>query len=133
MKAALLPQSRDLLAEASRAAAAGQPLVVQVDLKHCPFCRIVRENFLGPMHRDEGLPVVQIDLQGDIAVRDVQGRASVHRDVARAWGVKLAPTVLFLGPKGTEIAERLVGGMLPDFYGAYLDERLRTARAALKP
>jgi thioredoxin-related protein len=84
------------------------------------------------MHRDEGLPVVQVDLQGDMAVIDVQGRASMHRDVARTWGVKLAPTVLFLDPKGTEIAERLVGGMLPDFYGAYLDERLLSARAALK-
>jgi hypothetical protein len=29
------------------------------------------------------------------------------------------------------VAERLVGGYIPDFYGAYLDDRLRTARAAV--
>ena len=33
---------------------------------------------------------------------------------------------------GVEVAERLVGGMLPDFYGAYLDQRLETARKAVR-
>jgi len=39
--------------------------------------------------------------------------------------------VLFLGPNGQEIAERLVGLGSNDFYGAHLDERLATARKAL--
>ena len=46
--------------------------------------------------------------------------------------IKVAPTVLFFGRAGVEIAERLVGGYIPDFYGAYLDERLRLARAVLR-
>ena len=37
----------------------------------------------------------------------------------------------FLGPRGDEIAERLVGAGVPDFYGAYFDQRLVTARKAL--
>jgi hypothetical protein len=41
----------------------------------------------------------------------------------------LTPTVLFLGRQ--ELAERLVGVAVPDFDGAYLDERLATARQAL--
>ena len=45
--------------------------------------------------------------------------------------VRLAPTVLFLGPEG-EVAERLIGYGSPDFFGAYLDQRLAQARAALK-
>jgi hypothetical protein len=48
------------------------------------------------------------------------------------WGIKVAPTVLFFGRGGVEIAERLVGGYLPDFYGVYLDERVRSARLALR-
>jgi hypothetical protein len=31
-----------------------------------------------------------------------------------------------------EVVERLVGGYIPDFYGAYLDERLQAARAAIR-
>ena len=44
----------------------------------------------------------------------------------------VAPTLLFLGPKGEELAERLVGGSIPDFYGAYLEQRLEQARVRLR-
>jgi hypothetical protein len=39
--------------------------------------------------------------------------------------------VLFLGPQGQALAEPLVGAAIPDFYGAYLDERLVLARRAV--
>ena len=38
----------------------------------------------------------------------------------------------FLGPKGQELVERMEGGYLPDFYGAYLDERIALARKSLR-
>ena len=38
--------------------------------------------------------------------------------------------MLFLGPQGKEVADRLVGGS-PDFYSAYLDRRLALAREAV--
>ena len=53
-------------------------------------------------------------------------------DQARAWKARFAPTVLFLGPNGQELAERLVGVAVPDFYGSYLEARLAQARARLK-
>jgi hypothetical protein len=43
----------------------------------------------------------------------------------------LAPTVLFFGSQGREVAARLKGAYLPDFYGAYLDEQLAIARQAV--
>ncbi|MEY3707473.1 MAG: hypothetical protein RL585_2030, partial [Pseudomonadota bacterium] len=42
----------------------------------------------------------------------------------------MVPTVLFLGPQG-EIAERLIGYGSRDFYGAYLNERIASARKKL--
>jgi hypothetical protein len=39
--------------------------------------------------------------------------------------------VLFFGKGGSEVAQRLVGASIPDFYGAYLEERLRQARTGL--
>jgi hypothetical protein len=43
----------------------------------------------------------------------------------------MAPTVLFMGPEG-EIAERLVGYGSPDFYGAYLEQRIAQAHASIR-
>ena len=125
-----LPPSQSLQGELARALAARQPLVVMVSLHGCPWCKLVREHYLAPMHAQEGLPVVQIGMGGTHATRTVAGERTTHGALVRAWGVKLAPTVLFLGPDGREVAERLVGGS-PDFYGAYLDQRLARARRAV--
>ena len=125
-----LPPSHALPAELARALAARQPLVVMVSLHGCPWCKVVREHYLAPMHAEEGLHVVQVDWGSAQATQTVDGAPITHGELARAWKVKLAPTVLFLGPGGRELAERLEGGS-PDFYSGYLDQRLEQARRAL--
>ncbi|MGH8605125.1 MAG: hypothetical protein ACREXR_20760, partial [Gammaproteobacteria bacterium] len=59
------------------------------------------------------------------------GKATTAAAQLKSWKASFTPTVLFLGKQGQELAERLVGVAVPDFYGAYLDERLATARKAL--
>ena len=49
----------------------------------------------------------------------------------KARKTTFTPTVLFLGPQGQELAKRLVGNAVPDFYDAYLEDRLATARTAV--
>ena len=127
---AALPPSRSLQAELARALGAGQPLVVMVSLHGCPWCELVRSHYLAPMHAAEGLPVVQLDMRSAQPTRDARGEPSTHDALVRAWQVRIAPTVLFLGREGQEVAERLVGGS-PDFYAAYLDNRLTQARKAV--
>jgi hypothetical protein len=75
---------------------------------------------------------VQIDMRNRLAIKDMKGITTTQDDLIRSWGIKVAPTVLFFGSGGVEVAERMVGGYIPDFYGAYLDERLRVARASLR-
>lgn len=104
-----------------------QPLVVMVSLHGCPFCKVVRENYLMPLQR-EGLPVVQLNMRSTQPLIDLQGNAQTHDALIRKWGVQLAPTVLFFGLQGHEVASRLKGAYLADFYGAYLDEQLTRAR-----
>jgi len=124
-EAAYLPQH---LASALRQ---GNPLVVMVSLAGCPFCKIARENYLAPLFRDQNLPIVQVDMLSKQALVDFKGANTTHEAQIQAWGIRVAPTVLFFGRGGAEVAERLVGGMLPDFYGAYLDQRISTARKSL--
>ncbi|TXI15249.1 MAG: hypothetical protein E6Q65_10295 [Ottowia sp.] len=125
-----LPLSASLPDELARALKARQPLVVMVSLHRCPWCEEVRNNYLAPMRAQEHLPVVQVDMLSPRQTRDLQGTLTTHEALVRAWDVKVAPTVLFLGPQGREVADRLVGGS-PDFYSAYLDRRLALAREAV--
>lgn len=129
---AVLPTPDSLADELAQALKIGQPLVVMVSLAGCPFCRVARDSYLDPSRRQDGVPVVQIDMRSAAPVRDFKRASVTHDQLVRAWKVKVAPTVLFFGPGGKELADRLEGGYIADFYGAYLDQRLQQARAALK-
>jgi thioredoxin-related protein len=122
-----LPTTDSLAVSLEQALRAKQPLVVMVSLQGCAFCKVVRENYLQPL-RASGLQVVQIDMRDNRALVDFDGATLNHDAWVRKQGIKLAPTVLFFGAQGREVAARLKGAYLPDFYGAYLDEQLATAR-----
>jgi thioredoxin-related protein len=129
----ILPFPASLLASAKAALQRREPLVVLVTLKGCAFCDIVRNNYLGPMLRKGEVYAVQINmLDRKSVLEDVNGRRTTPYDQAKAWKARVAPTVLFLDAQGREIAERLEGMNLADFYGAYLDERLSTARKVVR-
>ncbi|MEI7782817.1 MAG: thioredoxin fold domain-containing protein [Betaproteobacteria bacterium] len=125
-----LPLARDLPAEMALAAQRAQPLLVLVSLHGCVYCERVRRSNLLP-RLAEGQAVVQVDLKSSLPVLDWRGRPSTHDELTRLWKVSIAPTVLFFGPSGKELAERMVGAYQPDFYDAYLDDRLAQARQRL--
>jgi thiol:disulfide interchange protein len=127
-----LPAPRSLLLELQQALQKGEPLVLMISLEACPFCKVAREHYLAPMRRDEGLPVVQIDMQSRAVVLDWQGKPTTHVELIERLGVNVAPTLVFYGRKGQEVAERLVGVSSVDFYGAYLNQRLLLARKAVR-
>jgi thioredoxin-related protein len=105
------------------AAAGGRVLLVLFSEQDCPYCARLRRDFLEPMQRNEGYR-----RRIDFAEIDIHKRP----ELARRYGVKLVPTVLLVGPGGEPLAEPLVGYNGPDFYGAYLDERIDRALAALR-
>ena len=129
---ATLPTTDSLQAELAKAAAKKVTLMVMVSLDGCPFCKIARENYLGPLREQQGLLVFQVDMRSKRPIKNFAGLTLTQDELIRSWGVKVAPTVLFFGRGGLEIAERLTGGYIPDFYGAYLDERLQLANAAMR-
>jgi len=127
---ATLPVAQSLPDELARALQNKQPLVVMVSLDGCVFCRQARQSHLSPLHR-AGTVIVQVDMRSSQAVLDFNGKLTTHDQLTRAWKIAVAPTLLFFGVGGKEVAERMEGAYLPDFYGPYLDERLATGRKTL--
>ena len=127
-----LPVPASLSLVAAAAAAEGEPLVLLVSLPGCPYCELVRRHYLLPGRRDNRLHAWQLDITDRSApLVGFDGKTTHAAAQVTAWKATLTPTVLFLGGKGEEVAERLVGASIPDFYGAYLDQRLVNARKAL--
>ena len=127
-----LPRSKSLKDEARMAADGGHPLIVMVSLAGCPPCDWVRASYLVPLLRESRQPIVQVDFQSQQALVDFQGRKRTEDDLVREWGIHAAPTLLFFGRDGRELAPRLAGASIPDFYGAYLDERVKLAQDSLR-
>ena len=128
-----LPTPASLRGAAQAAAARGQPLVVMMSLVGCPYCEIVRNHYLQPMRREGLMHAVQLDVMDRTSnLQGFDGQMSTPAAQAMAWNARFTPTVLFFDPRGRELAERLVGIAVPDFYGEYLEARLNEARGKLK-
>lgn len=125
-----LPAAQSLPDELTRAIQSKQPLIVMVSLEGCVFCRQARQSHLSPMHK-AGTVIVQVDMRSSQPVLDFAGKLTTHDQLTRQWKVTITPTLLFFGPNGKEVAERMEGAYLPDFYGPYLEERLAQGRRAL--
>jgi thioredoxin-related protein len=127
-----LPIPTSLSQAALAAKAQGQPLVLLISLPGCVYCELVRRSYLIPLLADTGLQAWQLDITNRSApLVGFDSKATTAAAQAKAWKATFTPTVLFFGSQGQELAERLVGIAVPDFYGAYLEQRLTTARKAL--
>jgi thioredoxin-related protein len=129
----ILPVPGSLRAAAETARRRQEPLVVMVTLKGCAFCDVVRNHYLGPMFKKGEVYAVQVNmLDRKTPLQDIGGQMTTPYEQARAWRARIAPTLLFLDVEGREVAERLEGMTLADFYGEYLQARLQTARARIR-
>ena len=131
-KDTFLPVPTSLPQAAFAAKAKGEPLVVLISLPGCVYCELVRRSYLLPARRDSDLQAWQLDVTDKTTpLIGFDGKPTTAASQAKAWKASFTPTVLFLGGQGQELAERLVGIAVPDFYGAYLEQRLTTARKVL--
>lgn len=126
----LLPVPTSLASALEAALARRRALVALVSLPGCPWCKLVRESYLVPLLA-EGQPVIEVDMTDKGGIVGFDGTATTSVRLAEALRVRLAPTVLFLGRGGRELAPRLAGVASVDFYGAYLQDRVDAANRAL--
>jgi thioredoxin-related protein len=110
----------------------GSVIVALFSLQGCPYCVAIRRDQLRHLAREQaarGLRVVEYDRSDTTPFEAKIPRAAASpAALAATLGIRLAPTVVFLGSDGSELAERLVGYSSPDFYGAYLEQRIEQAR-----
>jgi thioredoxin-related protein len=127
-----LPVPVSLAQAAQYAKSQGQPLVLLISLPGCVYCELVRRSYLMPLLADAGLQAWQLDSTNRSApLLGFDGKSTTAAAQVKAWKATFTPTVMFFGSDGQELAERLVGIAVPDFYGAYLEQRLIEARRKL--
>ena len=104
------------------------PILIMFSRDGCPYCDVVREEFLKPMLRsgDYTDRVIMLEIHSDsyAHLRDFNGQQISADALAHRYRAGFAPTVVFLDHQGKELAERLIGITTRDFYGGYLDDAI---------
>jgi thioredoxin-related protein len=132
---AALALATDLQADGRLSRRRRVPIVILFSLPGCPYCEIVRRSHLAPMLRDprEAARAIirQVDIDSDQSVVGFDGTPTTHEAIARAHGVRSVPVVAFWDGAGRPLADPLKGMLLADFYAAYLESALESARSRL--
>lgn len=121
-------EAQDLYQEGRVAAAKRLPILIMFSMEHCPYCELIREDFLKPMLRsgDYTNKVIIREIHSDsyATLRDFDGRDVSAEELAHRYRASLSPTVVFLDHKGRELSKRMIGVTTVDYYGGYLDDAI---------
>jgi hypothetical protein len=111
---------------------------VMVGSAHCPWCELITKEQLLPRMAsslEPSLVVLDFDLGDHQPLPTLENLppAGQRNFSPAAWArhhrYQLAPTVVCLDRQGRPLGEPLVGYSSRDFYGAYLEDRIRLAQA----
>ena len=111
------------------------PMLLFFHATYCGYCRTVDEEFLQTMAEDEAyrdrLLIRRVEIDSDTPEIQWQDVSYTPIEFARLLGVQLVPQVMFFDPNGQQVVDELKGVTVPDFYPAYLDQRLKAAERCI--
>lgn len=127
----MLPVPQHLQREAMQAQAERKPFLLMFSLPGCPYCKVVRRNYLIPLLRDAApadRPVIrEVQITSRDSLTGFDGKPTTQSALATRYGVQVAPTVIVVNAEGELLADPIVGGDNNGFYSAYLDRALEAA------
>ena len=111
------------------------PIIIFVSQHDCPYCEVLRTQVVYPMIRggefENRALLREVSLDPGRFLIGFDGNEIEGRLFADGYGASVTPTLLFLGPDGTEIAKRIVGISNIEYYPFYLNKAIDSALAVL--
>ena len=130
-----VPLIDDLTALGRTALRRGLPIVLLVSRSDCSYCMVLKDEVLNPMMKsreyDDQALIGELMLDAAQPLRWFDGQYEIRDEIASRIETDLTPTLLFLGPDGTELAPRIRGINTPELFGFHVDRAIGSARARL--
>jgi len=107
------------------------PLLVLFSLSHCPFCKLIKEDFLIPMiisgdYKDK-IIIREMNIEDNPEIIDFSGAKISSYSFAQNMDISLYPTMFFLDHQGCILAEKIRGVNTPSLFGARIDDAIDMA------
>jgi thioredoxin-related protein len=131
---AALPEPMNLHADGIQSAQHRKPVVILFSLPGCAYCEVVRKNYLVPLLKESAAlrPIIrEVDISANKRFADFRQKQVSHRELADRYGVRVAPTVIFIDSAGNLLTEPIIGGDTAGLYGGYLDNAFAEATRKL--
>ena len=130
-----VPLVDDLAALGRTAQRRRLPIVLLVSRSDCSYCMVIKDEVLNPMMKsgeyDDQALVAELMLDSAEPLRGFGGRHERRDELASRFETDVTPTLLFLGPDGTELARRIRGINTVELFGFYVDRAIGTARTRM--
>ena len=131
-----VPLVDDLAALGRAAERRRLPIVLLVSRSDCSYCMVLKDEVLNPMMKsgeyDDQALIAELMLDATEPLRWFDREYEVRDELASRVETDLTPTLLFLGPDGTELAPRIRGINTVELFGFYVDRAIGTARARMR-
>ncbi len=121
------------LRETARLAQSRQlPILIMFGTDECPFCELLKEDFLIPMiisgdYTDKIILREAHIGYGGAQIIDFSGKKITIGEFSARYGVTLYPTTIFIDSKGQVLTEKIIGITTPSLFGGTLDDRIDEA------
>ncbi len=112
------------------------PILIMFGTEDCPFCHLLKEDFLIPMiisgdYTDKVI-LRQFYVSDGKDIIDFSGRRISAEAFAQRYKVRLFPTTVLVDHRGQPLVNNIVGVTTPSLFGGTLDDAIDEALAVLR-
>ena len=123
-----LPAAKSFEADSKLAAAKKIPILVLYTSPGCPFCERAKSEYLVPMLKDPAYKnkviMREVDITSQSPLTLYNGSTSTGAAFAAQHKVAIVPTIKVINAQDAEVAEPIVGLLIPDYYFGYIDSAI---------
>ncbi len=133
---AKLKQITDIRDTARQAEAQNLPILMMFGADECPYCELLKEDFLIPMiisgdYKDK-IIFREVYISSPSGIIDFSGKKISIRKFARRYNIRLFPTMVFIDSNGQILVENIIGITTPSLFGGTLDDQIDRAFGRLR-
>jgi len=108
-----------------------RPILLLMSQDYCPYCRMIKREILNPMVLSgsyvDKIIIREMMIDSLMDMNDFDGTMRDPALIAERYNIKVTPTMLFLGPDGTELTNKIVGINTPELFSFYVDKAIDQA------
>ena len=112
------------------------PILIMFGTESCPFCHLLKDDFLIPMiisgdYTDKVI-LRQVYVEEGADIISFSGTKISTEKFAQKYAVRLFPTTVLVNHKGQQLVKKIVGVTTPSLFGGTLDNAIDEALAVLR-